>query len=290
MLMVQDKSSIRIAIAKRFIIAIALVAGFVGIANALSMAQAASSPVVYEEVPFTSDELTNWSPDRTTPSGRYSSVSYGGRDDVLQMGVVGANRSTSGSFYYTEGLQRQLPIGPDAIKADLFVDSSWLDTDVRAGLWGVGHDSVGAVSAYPIVEFTTAGADDFTGWRSWDGVNGGWTNLTAVPYVSGSWNTLAIVFNDETDEFDVYINGTLAISSLADVSVEVGAVILNQFNYGSESLDYSVRWSNFAFGDVTTITNPVSKDECKNNGWAAFGFRNQGLCIQYVNTGKDSRG
>lgn len=34
---------------------------------------------------------------------------------------------------------------------------------------------------------------------------------------------------------------------------------------------------------------PEVKSDCKNGGWEAFGFRNQGLCIQYVNTGKDSR-
>ncbi len=32
-----------------------------------------------------------------------------------------------------------------------------------------------------------------------------------------------------------------------------------------------------------------NKEDCKNGGYAAFGFRNQGLCIQFVNTGKDSR-
>ncbi len=36
-------------------------------------------------------------------------------------------------------------------------------------------------------------------------------------------------------------------------------------------------------------TNPTTLDQCKNNGWAAFGFKNQGLCNQFVNTGKDSR-
>jgi hypothetical protein len=35
--------------------------------------------------------------------------------------------------------------------------------------------------------------------------------------------------------------------------------------------------------------SPETKDECKKGEWEAFGFRNQGLCIQYVNTGKDSR-
>jgi YVTN family beta-propeller protein len=29
---------------------------------------------------------------------------------------------------------------------------------------------------------------------------------------------------------------------------------------------------------------PITKDQCKNNGWTAFGFKNQGQCIQYVHT------
>lgn len=36
-------------------------------------------------------------------------------------------------------------------------------------------------------------------------------------------------------------------------------------------------------------TDPETKDECKKGGWQDFGFRNQGQCIQFVNTGKDSR-
>lgn len=42
-------------------------------------------------------------------------------------------------------------------------------------------------------------------------------------------------------------------------------------------------------GDVTTFDDPVSKDDCKNGGWEAYGFSNQGRCIQFVNTGIDSR-
>jgi hypothetical protein len=34
---------------------------------------------------------------------------------------------------------------------------------------------------------------------------------------------------------------------------------------------------------------PLTKDDCKQGGWIALGFSNQGRCIQYVNTGKDSR-
>lgn len=35
-----------------------------------------------------------------------------------------------------------------------------------------------------------------------------------------------------------------------------------------------------------TFTLPNSRDQCMNSGWKAFGFENEGQCIQYVNTGK----
>lgn len=35
--------------------------------------------------------------------------------------------------------------------------------------------------------------------------------------------------------------------------------------------------------------DPQNQDQCKNGGWEAFGFSNQGQCIRYVNTGQDSR-
>lgn len=46
-------------------------------------------------------------------------------------------------------------------------------------------------------------------------------------------------------------------------------------------------------GTGTTVydfeASPVLKDDCKKGGYTDYGFRNQGLCIQFVNTGKDSR-
>ena len=32
--------------------------------------------------------------------------------------------------------------------------------------------------------------------------------------------------------------------------------------------------------------SPTSKDDCKDDGWQAFGFKNQGECIQFFNTGR----
>ena len=35
--------------------------------------------------------------------------------------------------------------------------------------------------------------------------------------------------------------------------------------------------------------DPDARDACRQGGYADFGFDNQGRCMQYVNTGKDSR-
>jgi hypothetical protein len=42
-------------------------------------------------------------------------------------------------------------------------------------------------------------------------------------------------------------------------------------------------------GDSDNGANPTDADQCRNGGWAEFGFRNQGQCIRYVNTGTDTR-
>lgn len=35
--------------------------------------------------------------------------------------------------------------------------------------------------------------------------------------------------------------------------------------------------------------DPQTKDDCKKGGWESYSFRNQGQCVRYVETGKDSR-
>lgn len=35
--------------------------------------------------------------------------------------------------------------------------------------------------------------------------------------------------------------------------------------------------------------DPQTVDECKKGGWEQYGFRNQGQCVRFIQTGKDSR-
>lgn len=254
----------------------AVVASFVALLAALGLvvAPAASAHDSHSHgltvAPFTSGELAaNWFTDRTTPSGGFDSVRFEDRSNVLAMTVDNTKASTAGAFYLTEGLQRALP-GVSTVQADLFVDRSWLarkhsaGKQVRAGLWGVGYNSNGTAStaditAYPIIEFTTVGDNGFTGWRAWDGVNGGWTNLPGVRFRTDEWNTVRITFNASTGMFDAYVNGHFVISTAGGdgtptgTTASLGAVILNNRNFatGSHADDYTVHWSRLAYGTVS---------------------------------------
>jgi len=52
---------------------------------------------------------------------------------------------------------------------------------------------------------------------------------------------------------------------------------------------FTVGEKTFDFEPYVASPQPTSRDDCMKGGWADFGFKNQGLCIQFVNTGKDSR-
>lgn len=111
-----------------------------------------------------------------------------------------------------------------------------------------------------------------------------------------------VLGNDTNVELD-------SLTAMLVSGVSNGVLVLNSdgsFTYtpnanynGADSFTYK---ANDGSQDSNTVTvsitvnpmdepvlNPVNKDECKNNGWKNFGFKNQGLCIQYVNTTKDSR-
>ncbi len=272
-----------------FVASFALVLSTVTAALPVFLTQTASAvaPATYTQVPFTQTVLdNNWPFDRTTPSGNYSSADFGGRSDVLAVNVDNTKASPTAESYRTEGLQHQIPAS-DTIKADLYVDGSWFEPhkDVRAGLWGVAKDSASAISAYPIIEFTTAGDNSFTGWRVFDGVNGGWTNLP-VAYTENTWNTLEISLNQATHKFNLDINGTVVTSNAADTTTSIGAVILNDYNYATVTAnDYSVRWSNFAYGSYyptpvcsssdTTFDNFDNGSVNGQKGWSSTGAYDQ---------------
>jgi len=53
--------------------------------------------------------------------------------------------------------------------------------------------------------------------------------------------------------------------------------------FGAET-DERFDWTRFDL-----VLDPETKADCKDAGWADYGFRNQGLCIAFVLTGRDTR-
>jgi len=45
----------------------------------------------------------------------------------------------------------------------------------------------------------------------------------------------------------------------------------------------SINWTGTLTSIVAVSKGPTTKDDCKKNGWKAFGFKNQGQCVSYVN-------
>lgn len=185
---------------------------------------------------------TGWGVDRTAPSGGSTVESFNGRQTLAVK--VDAPSNPPSSFYQYEGIKKSVANGTQTVKADLYIDSAW-PANVRAGFWGVGYDSTGSISSYPIVEYNTA--TSATNWRIWDSAGaGGWRDVT-VPSATVGWNTIELAINkSDALKTDVYVNGALIGASATDATKNLRTIILNNYNFGND--DYTVRWSNIQTG------------------------------------------
>jgi hypothetical protein len=76
--------------------------------------------------------------------------------------------------------------------------------------------------------------------------------------------------------------GTAGDCTYTAAGVYTGFVFVTDDDDGQDSETFQVVV-------VSAPTSPATKDDCKNGGWRAFGFRNQGQCIAFVQTGRDGR-
>lgn len=88
--------------------------------------------------------------------------------------------------------------------------------------------------------------------------------------------------NYNPDAHDLY-PFTCVNNSTSTKTFEANEYVEVRMVFGAEG-DERFDWTRF---DV--LPDAQSKDDCKKGGWEAYGFKNQGQCVRYVNTGKDSR-
>ncbi len=278
------------------IVALALVAA----TGAFMAVVASAAPVL---TPFTQAELdTNWEADRFFPTDGASSTSAFGRSDVARIGID-ATETQAGTFQRTEGIKT---VGDNnfgtSSNIDLYLDPDWADQAVRAGFWVVGDNGANARdNLFGIIEFvhlepSTSGASavgDHEGWRVWDSITG-WTNLD-VPFTYGEWVTLGIELDTTEEVYRYTINGTEVATSTGGVNF-IRELFINSYNYGLDEFpnlengNYAAHWHvGLEDEPEPELQDPQSFRDCMRGGWEAFGFSNQGRCIQYALTGIDSR-
>ena len=90
-------------------------------------------------------------------------------------------------------------------------------------------------------------------------------------------------FNEDIEDglwpFVCVNNSTEVLNLEANEYVEIRMV------FGAET-DERFDWTRV---DVLPAQDAQTRNDCMNGGWEDFGFKNQGQCVRYVNTGKDSR-
>jgi hypothetical protein len=74
-------------------------------------------------------------------------------------------------------------------------------------------------------------------------------------------------------------------NSSTELTLNASEYVEVRMVFGAET-DERFDWTRF---DVLPVPEPGAKADCKSGGWETFGFRNQGQCVRFVETGKDSR-
>jgi hypothetical protein len=131
---------------------------------------------------------------------------------------------------------------------------------------------------------------------------------SVVPTVGSTAGFTTVTF-DPTQSYSVTTRGGASASPYTCPSIPAD---MDTLSPGSVVRVFSLNVGDTAAGDVgldgyldnvvvdldsgVTVSDfeplpsvPLAKDECKGDGWETFGFKNQGQCVRFVETGVDSR-
>ncbi|MFZ1424399.1 MAG: HYR domain-containing protein, partial [Saprospiraceae bacterium] len=178
------------------------------------------------------------------------------------------------TFYNTQGRKYDIA-NAHSISIDLYVPNAWATTGKRmAGLWGTAFDISNAVSAFPIIEFTSDGG--VPRFRGWDNNTGLWVDMglpTGFSY--DNWYTLVIRIVG--DKF-IYKVGDLVIKTEAFATTYIGNVILQGHNTDTPGVTYDIYWDNFRTLGVNLAYN-VSSTTISESQYFAEGGSATDNCV-----------
>ncbi len=233
---------------------IVVVAGLFIASMAVMTFNASAAPTTFS---FTADELTNnWEADRYFPTDGVTSVSSFDRNNVARIGIDGGDTQT-GIFQRTEGIKTKgVKNFGNEVQVDLYLDPTWDNTAVRAGLWVVDDNGSGARNKFGIIEFVnneTCSADNcsnqgnITQHEGFRVYNSGWMPNLTTSFEYGKWVTLNIKLDTVNSMYRYSINGAEVATASAGNSF-IREVFLNSYNYGQDNFpnlnsnSYAAHW------------------------------------------------
>ena len=107
------------------------------------------------------------------------------------------------------------------------------------------------------------------------------TNTGARTY-AGTWGDFNYAHHGDIDlDTDLYYG-------ISDTYGNIALRVIDLAN-ATKVGDYYALDDNIHTLTFVADNDPKTKDDCKKGGWEGYGFRNQGQCVRFIETGKDSR-
>ncbi|HVM30316.1 MAG TPA: hypothetical protein VM305_06060 [Candidatus Limnocylindrales bacterium] len=166
-----------------------------------------------------------------------------------------------------------------------------LDVDLNAdGAWDdlLFFEPVYQTGAYSGDTVPNQGSVMVGTWQEWDALAGGWWALSA-----GTFGPPLVTLENYVA---AHPGARLASPANGDGSLRIvagfGAGAWDNFVGNADAFSIGVDGNNTTYDFEPNLPQPPSKDACKKKGWMNYArangstFKNQGDCIQYVNTGK----
>jgi sugar lactone lactonase YvrE len=176
------------------------------------------------------------------------------------------------------------------------VSADFMTFDAQGNLYVTGADS-GNVNNEVVRRFSPAGADDFV--AGFFGPAGIAFDTQGNLYVASSTSHFVEQYSSSGTDLGTFALGDPAGSdAFRGIAFDASGNLYVANSAGRNILRFppagGTAPESFASGlgvpwDLVIVTmpaNPTVKPECKEDGWQSFDFRNQGDCIQFVNTGK----
>ena len=128
-------------------------------------------------------------------------------------------------------------------------------------------------------------------WQSWDALNGGWWSVKGTNGATPGTGVKSLAAYGAGYPNAAIINTSTGAGGFR-VATGCGGGAWTNFKGNADEVTIGVGGNTTTY-DFELHSAPTSAGQCKNGGWQTFNpspprgpFKNQGDCIQYVNTGK----